>query len=166
MTDNRSISTLINNFSNRAKYYGNKTVNWMTDNPVKTAAAVAALTALTNKDESKVKPLLAGGITYALFGLLPKIMGTTNSLVDKANYTALEAQALMAKGNYLADTVPSAPLLFGRKKHMQKIQQDAIRKSNEVFYNAYQKYRQQGKLTSNYTIDQIDRIKDELKGMA
>lgn len=163
----RSFSEILKDTGSTAKNAGLKVAQWAQNNPELTASAIAAISMLlSNKKgtERVTNPLIQGGITYGLLKALP-FLKNVGGLINNANYATLEAQALMAKGNHLADTVPSAPLLFGRKKAMAKIQKDAINKGNQVFFNAYQKYRSQGRLSSNYGINQIDAIKHELKNV-
>lgn len=166
-SSNRTFSDLVRESKNSIIKGGENIWQFAQSNPGMTAAAVALLhTLFTNKQNRGGinNPLLTGGITYSLLKAAPFISNLGN-LVNNANYATLEAQALMAKGNHLADTVPSAPLFFGRRKAMQKIQRDAINKGNKIFIDAYNKYKQQGVLNSNYRPDQIEDIKRELRNI-
>lgn len=164
----RSFTEILRDTGKTAKGIGTGLLNFAQDNP----ALVSSLVALTNMaftdKENRTglsHPMVQAGITYALLKGAPLLKNVGN-LVGNANYATLEAQALMAKGNHLADTFPSAPLFFGRKKALAKIQQDAINKGNQVFYDAYQKHRASGRLTSDYAPHQIEQIKQELKNIS
>lgn len=164
----RSFTEILRNTGSNAKGIGTGLLNFAKDNPALVSSLVALTNmAVTNKENRTglTHPLVQAGITYALLKGVP-FLKNVGSLVGNANYATLEAQALMAKGNHLADTVPSAPLLFGRKKAMAKIQRDATAKGNQVFYDAYQKHRANGTLRSNYAPHQIEQIKQELKNLA
>ena len=162
-----SLSDIVKRGSQTAGNIGRSVYTLAKDNPMITAGIMGAINALTTKSENRSvlnNPLTAMLLTYGGLQLMPAL-NNVGSLVNNANYATLDAQALMAKGHHLADNVLSAPLFFGRKKAMKKIQQEAAQKGNQVYYDAYQRYRQAGKLRSNYGMHQIDDIKRELQSM-
>lgn len=163
----RSFSDILRDGKNGIVNGGKAIMQFAQDNPGLSAAAVALLHSLMTNKENRSglnNPLITGGLVYTLLKASPFIKNI-GGLVNNANYATLEAQALMAKGNHLADNVLSAPLIFGRKKAMKRIQQDALAKGNQVFIDAYNKYRTQGLIKSNYRPDQINEIKQELKSI-
>lgn len=174
MENANSFANLSKRWGNKALEFGGKAVNWAKDNPGKTAG-IAALTAgalSSGSDNALTKlvtPLLTAGATYALLKGLPAlsnvggIVNNTKSLIGNANYATLEARALMEKGNHLADTIPGAPLIFGRKKAMKKIQMDANRRADKVFLDAYRDYVNKGAIAPLANIRGIDDIKNALR---
>lgn len=162
-----SFTELVKRGANTAGRVGTNVYNFAKDNPALIAGIVGTINALTSDSKNRSvfnNPITTALLTYGGLKLLPAL-NNVGSLVNNANYASIEAQALMAKGHHLADNIMSAPLLFGRKKAIQQIQRDAVNKGNQVYYDAYQRARQSGKLRSNYGMHQIEAIKNELRNM-
>lgn len=150
-----------NSFRNLASRWGSNAIDWATSNPGKTAGLVGLTQYMLSGDKGNlINPLITAGGTYALLSLLPN----AKRLVGNANYATLEARALMAKGNHLADKVPGAPLIFGRKKAMQRITEDANWKADEVYLKAYMDYVKQGIIKPGRRLPtNMNRVKAELR---
>lgn len=165
--NSNSFKALAKKWGNKALQSGGQALDWAKDNPGKTAGIAAGIAALlgsiSSDGASKITtPLITAGTVYALLKGLPMLQNAGN-LVGNANYATLEARALMAKGNHLADAVPGAPLFFGRNKAMKRIQQEASRKAEQVFRDEYNKYRNQGKIKAPLKTGNIEEIKSALR---